>query len=131
MTEGSMSSVYSLYPCSFTPRSVRPAREGCLVVPSLSSTRTQEDNDAEMTPTHARERIVAGPCCSVPKPVYHLHVHPWINVSDLLGGHDIGLEEVAPDVWCVSFGPVTLGWLHVRKGAILDHDGLSSRNPRR
>ena len=55
----------------------------------------------------------------------------WVNVSHLLGGNYIGLEEVAPDVWCVYFGPVTLGWLHVRKGAILDHDGLSSRNPRR
>ena len=55
----------------------------------------------------------------------------WVNVSHLLGGEYIGLEEVAPDVWCVYFGPVTLGWLHVRKGAILDHDGLSSRNPRR
>lgn len=55
----------------------------------------------------------------------------WVNVSHLLGGEYIGLEEVAPDVWCVYFGPVTLGWLHVRKGAILDRDGLASRNPKR
>ena len=43
----------------------------------------------------------------------------------------IGLEEIAPDVWAVFFGPVSLGWLHIDKGAILDHDGSSSRNPRR
>lgn len=54
----------------------------------------------------------------------------WVNVSHLLGGEFIGLEEVAPDVWAVYFGPVTLGWLHVRKGRILDQDGLSSRNPK-
>jgi Kef-type K+ transport system membrane component KefB len=29
------------------------------------------------------------------------------------------------------FGPVSLGWLHIDKRAILDHDGSSSRNPRR
>ena len=55
----------------------------------------------------------------------------WANVSHLLGGEYIGLEEVADDVWAVYFGPVALGWLHVRKAAILDHDGSSSRNPRR
>ncbi len=54
----------------------------------------------------------------------------WINVSHLLGGEYIGLEEVAEDVWSVCFGPVSLGWLHVRKGVILSHDGSSSRNPR-
>jgi len=55
----------------------------------------------------------------------------WVNVSHLLGGEFIGLEEVADDVWAVHFGPVALGWLHVRRGVILDHDGSSSRNPRR
>lgn len=54
----------------------------------------------------------------------------WINVSHLLGGKLIGLEEIAPDVWAVHFGPVSLGWLHIDKGAILDHDGSPSRNPR-
>ncbi len=54
----------------------------------------------------------------------------WINVSQLLGGHFIGLEEISPDVWAVFFGPVHLGWLHIDKGAIIDHDGSSSRNPR-
>jgi hypothetical protein len=55
----------------------------------------------------------------------------WVNVSHLLGGEPVGLEEVYDDVWAAYFGPVTLGWLHVRKGVILDHDGMSSRNPRR
>jgi putative transposase len=55
----------------------------------------------------------------------------WVNVSHLLGGDYIGLEEVSEGVWSVHFGPVTLGWLHERKGVILDHDGTSSRNPRR
>ena len=55
----------------------------------------------------------------------------WVNVSHLLGAEFIGLEEVADDVWAVHFGPVALGWLHVRRGVILDHDGSSSRNPRR
>jgi transposase InsO family protein len=54
----------------------------------------------------------------------------WVNVSHLLGGEYIGLEEVAENVWAVSFGPVSLGWLHERKGAIFDHDGSSSRNPK-
>lgn len=54
----------------------------------------------------------------------------WVNVSHLLGGEYIGLEEVADDIWAVYFGPVSLGWLHVRKGAILDHDGHTSRRPK-
>jgi len=55
----------------------------------------------------------------------------WINVSQLLGGLYIGLEEISLGVWAVFFGPVLLGWLHIDKGAILDHDGSSSRNPKR
>ena len=54
----------------------------------------------------------------------------WVNVSHLLGGEYVGLEEVADDIWAVYFGPVSLGWLHVKKGAILDHDGHSSRRPK-
>ena len=53
-----------------------------------------------------------------------------VNVSHLLGGDYIGLEEIAHDIWNVFFGPVHLGWLHVKKGAILDRDGSTSRNPR-
>ncbi len=54
----------------------------------------------------------------------------WINVSHLLGGEWIGLEEIADGVWAVFFGPVSLGWLHIDKGAIIDSDGSSSRNPK-
>lgn len=57
--------------------------------------------------------------------------HRWVNVSHVLGGEYIGREEIADDVWAVSFGPVHLGWLHVRERRILDHDGHSSRNPKR
>jgi hypothetical protein len=57
--------------------------------------------------------------------------HAWVNASHLLGGDCIGLEQIADDIWTVHFGPIELGWLHVRKEAILDHDGHSSRNPRR
>ncbi len=55
----------------------------------------------------------------------------WVNVSHLLQGEYVGLEEVADGVWAVSFGPVSLGWLHEDREAILDHDGCVSRNPRR
>ena len=54
----------------------------------------------------------------------------WVNVSHLLGGKYIGLEEIAPGVWAVYFGPVSLGWLHIERGAILDQNGSSSRNPK-
>ena len=48
----------------------------------------------------------------------------WVNVSHLLGGKYIGLEEIAPGVWAVFFGPVSLGWLHMERGAILDRRPL-------
>jgi hypothetical protein len=54
----------------------------------------------------------------------------WVNVSHLLGGKYVALEEIAPGTWAVYFGPLSLGWLHTEKEAILDHDGSSSRNPR-
>lgn len=54
----------------------------------------------------------------------------WINVSQLLGGKFIGLEEVGPGVSSVYFHHLHLGWLHIDKGAIVDHDGSSTRNPR-
>ena len=56
--------------------------------------------------------------------------HHWVNVSHLLGGEYVGLEEVQPDVWSLFFGPLHLGWLHVHLHAILDHDGATSRNPK-
>ena len=54
----------------------------------------------------------------------------WINVGQLLGGKFVGLEEVGLGVWAVYFHHLHLGWLHIEKGAIIDHDGSSSRNPR-
>jgi putative transposase len=54
-----------------------------------------------------------------------------VCVSHLLAGEYVGLEEVDNDIWAVSFGAVRLGWLHVEKAAILDHDGNCSRNPKR
>jgi transposase InsO family protein len=54
-----------------------------------------------------------------------------VCVSHLLAGEYVGLEEVDNDIWAVSFGVVRLGWLHVQKAAILDHDGNCSRNPKR
>lgn len=54
----------------------------------------------------------------------------WINVSQLLGGLYIGLEQISDLAWAVFFGPLSLGWLHIEKGTIIDHDGTQSRNPR-
>ena len=53
-----------------------------------------------------------------------------VNVSHLLGREYIGLEEIGDGIWAVYFASVPLGWLHIDKGAILDHDGSSSRNPK-
>jgi putative transposase len=50
--------------------------------------------------------------------------------SHLLGREYIGLEEIADGIWAIYFGSVSLGWLHIDRGAILDHDGSSSRNPK-
>ena len=55
----------------------------------------------------------------------------WVNVSHLLGGEFVGLEQIADDIWAVFFGPVSLGWLHTRRSAILDHDGNAARKPLR
>lgn len=54
----------------------------------------------------------------------------WINVSQLLGGNSVGREEVGPDVSSLYFHHLHLEWLHMDKGAIVDHDGSASRNPR-
>ena len=53
-----------------------------------------------------------------------------VNVSHPLGGKYIGLEHIAPDIWAVIFGPASLRWLHIDKGAIIDDNGSSSRNPK-
>jgi len=54
----------------------------------------------------------------------------WINVGHLLGGKLVGLEEAGPGVFSVHFHHLHLGWLHIDRGAIIDHHGSSSRNPR-
>ena len=54
----------------------------------------------------------------------------WIDVSHPLGGDCVSLEEIDHDVWAVYFGSVSLTWLHIGIGAILDHDGSHSRNPK-
>jgi len=54
----------------------------------------------------------------------------WINVGQLLGGKFVGLEEVDSGVFSVFFHHLHLGWLHIKKGAIIAHDGSASRNPR-
>ncbi|MDH3208743.1 MAG: helix-turn-helix domain-containing protein [Gemmatimonadota bacterium] len=54
----------------------------------------------------------------------------WINVSQLLGGKFVGLEDVGYGVWSVYFHQLHLGWLHIDKLAIVDHDGSTSRSPR-
>ncbi len=51
----------------------------------------------------------------------------WVNVSYLLGGDYVGLEQVALDIWSVFFGPVHLGWLHADKSSILNRDGAPRR----
>ena len=55
----------------------------------------------------------------------------WVNVSHLLAGEYVGLEQVADDIWALFFGPVSLGWLHTRRSAILDHDGRPTYKPKR
>ncbi len=54
-----------------------------------------------------------------------------VLVSHLLAGEYVGLEQVADDIWAVYFGPVSLGWLHTRRSAILDHDGSPTWKPKR
>jgi len=47
----------------------------------------------------------------------------WVNVSHVLGGEYVGLEEVDNEIWNVHFGPLRLGIFHERKLVI--QDGLS------
>ena len=55
-------------------------------------------------------------------------VNLWVNVSHVLGGEYVGLEPVADGVWAVHYGPVLLGWFHVRLGRILQGDDRSLRD---
>jgi transposase InsO family protein len=49
----------------------------------------------------------------------------WVNVSHVLAGEHVGLEEVADGVWSVYFGPVLLGRFDERDGHIR---GAHNRN---
>ena len=51
----------------------------------------------------------------------------WVNVSHLLAGHNVGLEEVDHDVFDVFFGPLWLGRFSVADGLITDHNGRLKR----
>lgn len=53
----------------------------------------------------------------------------WVNVSHVLGGEYVGLEEVDNELWNVHFGPLRLGVFHERKLVI--EDGLSRTDRRK
>ena len=54
-------------------------------------------------------------------------VNVWVHVSHILGGEYVGFEEVDDGVWAVHYGPVLLGWFHVRLARILEGDAKSLR----
>jgi putative transposase len=58
------------------------------------------------------------------------HNH-WVNVSHVLGGEYIALEEIDDGLWTVSFGPLVLGRFDERRLCIEDVRGTTSRNPRK
>ena len=51
----------------------------------------------------------------------------WINVSHVLGGEHVGLEEIDDGLWDVYFGPLKLGRFHERTMRIVDTLGRSER----
>jgi transposase InsO family protein len=53
----------------------------------------------------------------------------WVNVSHVLGGEYVGLEEVDNDLWNVYFGPLWLGRFHEKELRI--EDALGRRRRRR
>jgi transposase InsO family protein len=56
----------------------------------------------------------------------------WVNVSHVLAEELVAFEEVADGVWQVYFGPLRVGRFEERLLRIVDqHDGTTSRNPRR
>ena len=57
---------------------------------------------------------------------WHFH---WVNVSHVLGGEYIGLEEVDNDLWNVYLGPLWLGRFHEKELKI--EDALGRRRRRR
>ena len=52
----------------------------------------------------------------------------WVNVSHVLGGEYVGLEEVGDGVWDLYFGPLRLGQMDERHGKIEDALGRRARN---
>jgi hypothetical protein len=56
----------------------------------------------------------------------------WVNVSHVLAEESVAFEEVADGAWQVYFGPLRIGRFEERLLRIVDqHDGTTSRNPRR
>ena len=51
----------------------------------------------------------------------------WVNVSHLLAGEYIGLEEIDAGIFNVFFGPVWLGYFREDKLRIFDNDGRAQR----
>jgi len=54
----------------------------------------------------------------------------WVNVSHVLKGEYVGLEEVGDGIWDTYFGPVRLGWFDERNYRLVDAMGKSGRNSR-
>jgi len=50
-----------------------------------------------------------------------------VNVSHVLGGEYVGLEEIDNDLWSVYYGPIDLGRFHERKLVIEDSLGRKRR----
>lgn len=53
----------------------------------------------------------------------------WVNVSQTLGGEEIGLVEIDDGEWDVYFGPLRLGRFHERTRQIEDAHGRQHRRP--
>jgi len=51
----------------------------------------------------------------------------WVNVSHVLGGEYVGLEEIDDGIWDVYFGRLKLGRFHERTLRIVDALGRSER----
>ena len=51
----------------------------------------------------------------------------WVNVSQVLGGEYIGLEEIDNDIWSVYYGPIELGRFHEQELVIEDALGRKER----
>ena len=51
----------------------------------------------------------------------------WVNVSQTLGGEDIGFVEIDDAEWDVYFGPLRLGRFHERTLNIEDALGRQHR----